>query len=59
MVRLATIINPSTTKPTFLFSEIISSNQNLAQNVNYEILEDFIDSVIARIQQNRITFDHL
>lgn len=59
MIRLTTIINPSTTKPTFLFNEIIQSGQNLATEVEYKILDSFVDSVLSRIQQNRVTFDHL
>ena len=34
MVRLATVLSPSTSKPTFLFKEIIESKENLATHVS-------------------------
>jgi hypothetical protein len=58
MIRLTTLINPSTPQD-HIFVQRNNLPQNLAAKVEYQILENFVDSILARIQQNKVTFDHL
>ena len=59
MVRLATILSPSTFKPTLLFKEIIESKENFATGVSEKELTDLVDGILNRLRQHRISFDHL
>lgn len=59
MVSLATLLSPSTFKPTFLFKEMIESKENFAKNASEQQVTDLVDGVLNRLRQHRISFDHL
>lgn len=58
MVRMATILTPSTTTPTFLFKDICRCEESFNQ-LDKHILKDFVDVILGRIKQHEVSFDHL
>ena len=48
MVRLATFLNPSVSKPVFLLEDIVQSNQSLAKDVPEKEVELLVNAILGR-----------
>jgi hypothetical protein len=61
MVRVATIYTPHALRPTFMFKEMLQTATANAfrDQVAPWRLSKLVDAILSRLQQHRVTFDHL
>lgn len=52
-------MNPNMNNPTFCLKDIVNSKEPFMGNVSVTNLERLVDSILSRIQQHRVTYDHL
>jgi hypothetical protein len=49
MVRIATLLAPSTSNPTFMLKDIVESTESLGKDVSEEEAGDLVDAIMGRI----------
>lgn len=58
-MRLTTLLTPSIVKPTFMFEAMLNKSESFAKDVAEDRLVSLLDAILNRLQQHRVTFDHL